>query len=183
MHRRSFLKVASLVAPLQLAGCATRGSAPDGVPVKPGDGLLAFKISSTVYAKMNYARYEASPTALGMFLTPRRTFAVERGEAYFVNPLEAGDYMWSEFIIGMGVQVNLSGSNRFVVSPGVITYIGHLSLSLFDRRTSFFSNDRGVVFSAADQEPDMLAHLKTHFPKYISAMPVRKEIAEVRVAG
>ncbi len=187
MDRRTFVAGMSLLPALQLTGCATRSSINDGVNIKPGEGLLAFKITSAVYAKMNYVKYEPSRTVSGflgeMLVAPPGTFVVEKGETYFVHPVEAGEYMWGQLTIGMGAVANLHGSNRFVVNQGAITYIGHLSLSLFDRRTSMFSTDRGVTFVSTNKEHDMLSYLRINFPKYMATMVFRKEIAEIRLAS
>lgn len=185
MDRRMFAVGLPLSTALQLSGCATRASINDGLTVKPSEGLLAFKITSTINAKLKYVKYEPGRSFSGflgeMLLPPSNSFVVERGVTYYVHPVEAGEYMWGELAMGMGAVANLHGSNRFVVKSGVITYVGHLSLGRYDRRNTIFSTDRGVTFSSLDQEQDMIAHLKANFPKYMATMPFQKAITEIRI--
>ena len=178
MDRRTFAAGTAMLPALALTACATRASIGDGTSVKPNEGLLAFKISSGVYAKLNYVKYEPSRSLSGflseMLVAPPGTFAVDMGDTYFVYAIEASEYMWGQLTIGMGAVADMHGSNRFVVKQGVITYIGHLSLNLLGRR---------VDMRSSDQEQDMRAHLAAKFPKYTATMAFQKAIAEFRLAG
>ena len=178
MDRRIFVAGTTLLPALTLSSCATRASIEDGTLVKPNQGLLAFKISSGVYAKLDYVKYEADRSmgaAVNEFFSgPVGKFSVDRGDTYFVYPLEAGEYMWGFLEIGMGHVARMHSSNRFVVKQSSITYVGHLSLEVVNRH---------VDMRSSDQEQDMRAHLAAAFPKYANSMAFNKAIAEFRLRG
>ena len=171
MRRRSIL-IAS--ASSLLGACATRGSVTDGSLMRPSQGLLAFKIESNTYATLEYTdlaflQSVAAGTALNRG-SPGGSFAITQGEAYFVTPVDPGEYMWSRFKLSWGLAI--LRNNKFVVKTNAITYIGHIRLSLAQQL---------VRLAAADREDDMRAHLREKFPKFLQTMSFDKAIAEMRV--
>ena len=179
MQRRTMVAALSAAGlpTFGLTGCATGASVQDGTATKPTEGLIAFKITSSLWAKLGYVKYEQS-RSLRSFLSenliasPQR-FAVEPGDTYFVSPVVAGEYMWGRVELPMAA-AELHGSNRFQVSPRTITYIGHLKLDLVQRR---------IVMSSSDNEADMRSHLALKFPKYIETMSFEKKIADFKIAA
>jgi hypothetical protein len=175
MDRRRLLFL-GLATPLA-AGCATYGSVSDGTQIKPEEGLLAFHMDSAVAGRLSYVRFERERSFSGLFreemLGPQGLFAVDHGEAFSVNPLRADEYMWTR-LTGYPIAFVLHTSNRFVVKPNTISYIGHLRFRLEQRR---------LVIGVTDREPEMLKHLRDNFPKHAAALPFEKNIAQFRVGG
>jgi hypothetical protein len=163
------------VALAVVAGCATRESAPDGVPLKPGQGLLAMKIISNTSARLSYQEYSKESSFGSRFaenmLGPKGAISVKPGDKYWVLPADAGEYMWSKIEMG-NLFANLHTSNRFRVKPNTITYIGDIRISIDNRRFRFI---------ARDGEPAMRDHLKEAYPEYMKSMQFEKVMAELRL--
>ena len=166
----------SALPTLRLTACATGTSVQDGTVTKPTEGLIAFKIESSIWAKLGYTKYQQSRSS-GSFLSENRMgssqrFAIEPGDTYLVSPVAAGDCMWGKVELPMA-QANLHGSNRFQVSPRTITYFGLLKLDVVQRR---------IVMSGSDNEADMRSHLALKFPKHIETMSFERKIADFKIA-
>jgi len=172
MKRRTLVLAA---ASSVLGACATRASIEDGTQIKPSQGLLAFHITSNTNATLAYVTYEKESSFGSRFaenlVGPKGLFSITQGIAYFVTPVDPGEYMWSRFSIP-GRQARLHSSNRFEVKASAITYIGHINVeSGFER----------VRLAVADREDDMRAHLREKFPKYLQTMSITKAIAQMRL--
>jgi len=158
-----------------LAGCATTRSIVDGTPVEAGHGVLAFHVSTlTPRTLLQYDEFNEG-TSFGYLLThdiigPAGTFRTERGQTYWVTPIKAGEYMWSRLFIDTEY-ATLTGSNRFTIKPGTITYVGHLTIGA----TQGIGHIR-----VEDKDRDMRTYLEEHFPKYAQTMKLEKSVTEFR---
>ncbi|HTF14951.1 MAG TPA: hypothetical protein VK643_09805 [Burkholderiales bacterium] len=173
--KKGLCALLAAVALAVVAGCATTESAPDGVPLKPGQGLLAMKIISNASARLSYQEY-SSETNFGSrlaenFLGPKGAISIKPGDKYWVLPADAGEYMWSKIEMG-NLFANLHTSNRFRVKPNTITYIGDIRISIDNRR---------FRFAARDGEAAMREHLKEAYPAYLKSMEFEKVMAEMRL--
>jgi len=168
----ALLAAAALVV---VAGCATSESAADGVPLKPGQGLLALKIISNTSARLSYQEYSKESSFGSRFaenmLGPKGAISIKPGDKYWVLPADAGEYMWSKIELG-NLFANLHTSNRFRVKPNTITYIGDIRISV---------NNRRFQFAARDGEPGMRDHLNQAYPEYMKSMQFEKVMAEMRL--
>jgi len=162
------------VALAVFAGCATTESAPDGMALKPGQGLLAMKIISNTSARLSYQEYSKETSFGSRFaenmLGPKGAILVKPGDKYWVLPVDAGEYMWSKIEMG-NLFANLHTSNRFRVKPNTITYIGDVRVSL---------NVRRIQLAVRDGEPGMQDHLNQAYPTYMKSMGFEKVMAEMR---
>jgi hypothetical protein len=163
------------VALAVFTGCATTESAPDGVALRPGQGLLAMRIISNTSARLSYQDYSKESSFGSRFaenmLGPKGAISVKSGDKYWVLPVDAGEYMWSKIEMG-NLFANLHTSNRFRVKPNTITYIGDIRISLDNRR---------IQFAVRDGEPGMQDHLNQAYPTYMKSMGFEKVMAEMRL--
>lgn len=158
-----------------LASCAIVPTAKDGEPLKPGQGLLAFHVTSNADSSLSYVDF-ANVSTFGSRWTeymagPKGALRIKAGETFYVVPLQAGDYMFSRFDVYPQF-VWLQATNRFQVRPDAITYIGHIRVRVADSRLSL---------QAFDRELEMRTHLSETYPSYFRAMPLQKSIAELRL--
>lgn len=172
-YRTAVLSSLSLLLSLLLSGCAIKSSIPDGEPIGVNQGLLVFKaISNVNNGALAYVPFDKNSNfgtqLLEGYLGPKGVFAFENGEKIFVTPVDPGEYMWSKFSIP-GWAAYLHSSNRFVVRPGCITYIGDIRVNI--------SNGK-VGLTAIDREDKIKEHLREKFNKYSNSMPFEKSIAE-----
>ena len=172
--RQPLSTLLAAVALAVFAGCATTESAPDGMALKPGQGLLAMKIISNTSARLSYQEY-SKETSFGSrlaenMLGPKGAILVKPGDKYWVLPVDAGEYMWSKIEMG-NLFANLHTSNRFRVKPNTITYIGDVRVSL---------NVRRIQLAVRDGEPGMQDHLNQAYPAYMKSMGFEKVMAEMR---
>lgn len=175
MQRRAVLSLLGLPALQLLTACATSKSVDDGSPIKPGQGVLALKAISNVYAEIDYVTFERTESYASSlaerWVGPKGSLAFEKGEKFLVLPVDAGEYMWSKISI-YPKEARLRNSNRFVVKANAINYIGHLQVHS--------ASDR-VQIQAQDRTDDMRAHLEQKFPKFLKSMAFEKELAQLRL--
>jgi hypothetical protein len=157
---------------LALAGCATMSSVEDGQKLEPGQGFLALHIGSNSAGNLWYTDYSPSTNFGQRFADAmsggRGGVHVYQGERYWLLARPAGEYMWYEFNIGTS-RARLYSSNRFVIRPGAITYVGHFRVTVADKRLRI-----GVRDGAAD----MQRHLAETYPAILKAHPFERQIAE-----
>ncbi|WP_374676255.1 hypothetical protein [Ideonella sp.] len=171
-NRRQF----TLALTATLAGCATTGSVQDGSTVGAGQGLLALQLSANRLGLLNFNPWGESSFGARFaenMVGAKGSLQFIDGDRYLVLPVDAGEYMWTKLTVGNQFAWLLN-STRFRVRPGVVTYIGHLRLSVDGSRFGLIVRDR---------EQDMRDHLQQHFPTFSARMPFEKVLAEVRLNG
>ena len=171
INRRVF--VASL--PLLLAGCATSRSVPDGTALRPGQGILALRLSSNRSGSLGFGPFGESTFgarfAESMFGAKETLSFKEEQDQFFVIPVDAGHYMWGQ--LEMGNQFAwLLDSTRFRVKAGQLTYIGNVRIFVTGSKFSVRVTDR------ADE---MKEHLRENFPQFSTSLAFEKSIAELNV--
>jgi hypothetical protein len=158
-----------------LAGCSAVPTAKDGASLKPNQGLLAFKVTSSADAVLSFVAF-SSETSFGSRLAeytlgPKGTIQVSSGEKYYMIPLEAGEYMWSRLDVGHRF-APLQAHNRFRVRANSITYVGNFRLVVIDDK---------FRLSVSDREEDMHKYIEETYPSYSKSMSFEKVIAELRL--
>ena len=160
---------------LLLAGCAIVPTAKDGEALKPGQGLLAFHVTSNADSSLSYVEFSNTSTFGSRFsenmVGPKGALRIKAGETFYVVPIQAGDYMFSRFD-AYPQFLWLQATNRFQVRPNAITYIGHIRVRVADKRLNL---------QAFDRELEMRTYLAETYPSYFGAMPLQKAIAELRL--
>jgi hypothetical protein len=136
---------------------------------------LVFKATTAFpWAQLQYRKFSAN-SSLGYFLAeqftgPDGAFLNKAGDTYWVKPVKAGEYMWSQILVDQRFAV-FHGSNRFTIKPSTITYVGHLTIE---------ERNGSAYIGVQDDEQDMRAYLEKSFPLYLQAMKVEKSITDFR---
>jgi hypothetical protein len=172
---RSCLSAILVLLLSALVGCSAAPTAKDGESLKPNQGLLAFKVTSSEDAVLSFIAF-SSETSFGSRLAeytigPKGKIHVSSGEKYYMIPLEAGDYMWSRLDVGHRF-APLQAHNRFRVRANSITYVGNFRLIVIDDK---------FTLSVSDREEDIRKYIEETYPSYSKSMSFEKVIAEVRL--
>jgi hypothetical protein len=172
---RPFLSAIVPLLLLAFAGCSAAPTAKDGESLKPNQGLLAFKVTSSADAVLGYVAF-SSETSFGSRLAeytlgPKGKIQISTGEKYYMIPLEAGDYMWGRLNVGHSF-ASLQVHNRFRVRANAITYVGNFRLIVIDDK---------FTLSVSDREEDVRKYIEETYPAYTKSMSFEKVIAEVRL--
>lgn len=158
-----------------LAGCATTKSVADGAPVPAGDGVIVFHVDTQFpWVQLQY-RFFTTKLTYGYFVAenlagPDGAFYNKAGETYWVKPIKAGDYMWSQVLVDSRY-ANFHGSNRFTIKPGTITYVGHLTIE---------QRNGAAHIGVEDREQDMRDYLARNYPTYARTMSFEKSLTAFR---
>lgn len=154
-----------------LAGCVTAPTTPDGAPLKAKQGLVAFHVTSNADVGLSYGDYAPDPRLSRhreSLIGPPAQFRFQAGEMFYVVPLDEGDYMFGKFTVGNQFAW-LQSTNRFKVNANAITYIGHISVRVADKRFGL---------RAVDRELEMRTYLAEKYPEYFKKMGFQKAFAE-----
>ena len=170
--RSLFALVLTLIS---LCGCVVAPTARDGERLEPRQGLLAFHVTSNADAYLNYIDYSSTSTFGSRFgeemVGPKGQFRIKAGETFYVVPMDAGEYMFSKFMVDSKFTW-LQATNRFKVSANTITYIGHIRINVTNQH---------FAIQASDREFDMRTYLADTYPVYFKAMSLEKSFAELRM--
>jgi hypothetical protein len=160
---------------IALTACASVRNAKDGETLKPNQGLLAFHVTSNADAALTYVDFAKESTFGSRFgeemVGPKGQFNIKAGETYYVVPLDAGEYMFSKFMVYPRFAW-LQATNRFKVQANKVTYIGHIRIGV---------KDSSYGIRAADRELEMRSYLADAYPTYFNSMGLEKSIAELRL--
>lgn len=165
-------RLALVVLTVGLAACVSRGSIADGSTIGPTQGLLVLKLTGNVESILNFNPYAESTAGSKIaenFLGAKGGLQIIKGERYYVLPVDAGEYMWTKVMIGTSYS-ELYGKTRFVVRPGVMTYVGHMKI---------WTTARNISVTVEDNEADMRQHLKVNFPNYSNNFKFEKSLTEL----
>jgi hypothetical protein len=157
-----------------LVGCSGAPVAKDGAALKPNQGLLAFKFTSTDNAKLSFMNFSPE-SSFGSRMSeytfgPKGSVQISVGEKYYVIPMEVGEYMWSRVDVGRRFAA-FQASNRFRVHASAITYVGSFRLIFLDDK---------VTLSVLDRDEDMRKYLEDKYPSYWKTMSFDKDVAQFR---
>jgi hypothetical protein len=170
--RLLFTLVCALLA---LTGCAVSPTTTDGAALRSDQGLLAFHVTSNADAGLSFVDYATTSTFSSRFgenmAGPKGHLRIKAGEAFYLVPLDAGDYMFSKFTVYPKFAW-LQSTNRFKVRANTITYIGHISIRVTDNRFGM---------QALDRELEMRTYLADTYPAYFKAMDVQKTFVELNL--
>jgi hypothetical protein len=173
LRRTALLGLSALIS-----ACSSTSTVPDGTEVGSNEGVLVIQLSGTESGLLEFSPHAIGQTSYGTALTDRlagRTAQLRFGReaAFFVLPIEAGEYMWTRLSL-VNRYALLSSSTRFKISKATITYIGALRISVADGKYS------ARVF---DRETDARTHLAEKYPKYLASLPFHKELADLRMGA
>ena len=158
---------------LAFAGCASRSSIEDGQQLQPGEGFIALRIDSNTTGNLWYTEYSTTRNFASRFgdsmVGGRGGVNIINGQRYWLLNRPAGEYMWYEFNTANAVARMREGGNRFRITPGAITYVGHVEVNRSGSRLSL---------RVRDDEADMRRHLETTYPAIYKAHRLEKQIAQ-----
>lgn len=167
----------ALYAVSLLTGCTVNPVAVDNATLKPNQGLLVMQIKSNAFAKLNFSEYDShygfATRLKHELLTGSAGYVVadRREKKYVVMPVNAGEYMWTNFE-AYPKMAEMNQSNKFTIVANSITYIGQLDIFIADMRYSL---------RVTDQVDDMRKHLAGTFPGYLQSMPVVTNLADLHL--
>jgi hypothetical protein len=165
--------IISLLLAVALAGCASRSSVDDGQQLQAGEGFIALRIDSNTAGNIWYTEYSKDRNFASRFgdamVGGRGGVQIVNGQRYWLLNRPAGEYMWYEFNSGNAVARMREGANRFRITPGAITYVGHVEVNRSGSR---------LRLRVRDDEADMRAHLEATYPGIYKAHRFEKQIAE-----
>jgi len=153
-------------------GCSGVPAAKDGQALKPNQGLLAFKFTSTDDARLSFMNFSPE-SSFGSRMSeytfgPKGSIQVSAGEKYYLVPLDAGEYMWSRVDAGRKF-APFQASNRFSVHANTITYVGSFRLIFLDDK---------VTLSVLDREQEMRNYIEDKYPTYARSMSFDEDVAK-----
>ena len=169
--------IATLCVAAALAGCTINPVAVDNAVLQPNQGLLVMQIKSNAFAKINFDDYDPNYGFAAQMkhelLTGSKGYVVAdaRQKKYIVMPVNAGDYMWTNFE-AYPKATHLEKTNKFKIVANTITYIGQLDIFIADMR---------FTLHVSDQSADMRSNLAANFPGYLKTMPMVTELADVHL--
>lgn len=165
-------RLALVVLAAGLAACVSRGSIADGSTIGPTQGLLVLKLTGNAESILNFNPYAESTAGSRIaenFMGAKGSLQIIKGDRYYVLPVDAGEYIWTKVMIGASYS-ELYGKTRFVVRPGVMTYVGHMKI---------WTGAKNISVTVEDNEADMRQHLKSEFPSYSNNLKLEKSLTEM----